>query len=248
SNVTFTYTVIVKATSSDHRVHSIDIPITPPPPEFTFTVSALSLATIPGGSGGLSVNIVSHDYFEGIVYLFATSPSGTRLSYSPPKVSICIVQHVACAYRVESGSSNFTLNADPSLATGTHYVILRAVATTVLFNNQLTSELGFKTLELTHTLNVTLTVGASTGSGGNLGPRTILGLQPLTYFGVIAGLGVALTVAAVREVRRPKDSERRSVLLDEKPLSTNQLSPAQRAKIAMEEASAKKKKKEEDSG
>lgn len=199
ANVTFRYTVKVTATAGDKKSHSFDISVVPPPADFTFSTSALSLSVNPGSSGQLSVTIASQDYFEGMVYLFATSSSGTRLDFSPPKIPICIVRLLECPTRTESGASNFTLSLDPSIASGVHFVILTALGGSV-----------------THTLNVTFTVPQTSTrtSNGPLGSRTILGLQPSIYFGIIAALGIGLAVAAVREVRRPKGSSRRTFLED----------------------------------
>jgi len=227
SSVNFTYSVIVTATSSDRRSQSLLVKVIPPTSDFTFSPSSLQVSVNSGGSTQLSVSVSSQDYFEGVVYLFAESSSGTRLSFFPTTIPICIVHRLVCSNRTENGTSTFTLTVDASLISGDHYVTLRA--TSILPQSGLTQ---------THEFNVTFLVsGAARSSDSSNGLRTILGLQPLAYFGLLSILGVALGVAAVFEKRPP-----RSVI--ETLLSNKKLSLSQRAKIEMEHAVQLRKKRE----
>jgi len=121
--------------------------------------------------------MTSIDYFKGQVNLSAfSSLLGVEEVFSPP--------FVALDFGVSSAST-MTLATDVTSGLGNHNVTLTALGTSVFGAN------------VTHVIVMIVTVT-------QLPSRTILGLQPLIYFGTIGALCLVAIVAAVRGVRKLK--------------------------------------------
>ncbi len=191
SNITFTYMITLNATQGG-VLRSLQMWVSPPSSDIGFTLSASTLSLKAGASSTLSLTIASKDYFKGIVYMLAASPSGTRLSFAPSRVYFSYTNSTL------QGQSTLTVSIDPAAPPGNNYIILTAIGGSI-----------------SRSTNMTLTVqpASTTPSTSNLAiPKTILGLQPPVYFGVLAALGIVLAIAALRELRKPK---KRRVLLDD---------------------------------
>jgi hypothetical protein len=121
--------------------------------------------------------MISVDYFKGQVFLLANSLSEAHEVFSRPSVAL------------EFGNSTtsiLTITTDLGLASGNYIITLTALGTTFLGAG------------VTHSINMTLTVTQA------MLPTTILGIQPLAYFGVIGILSIVVIGAAIREVRKSK--------------------------------------------
>ncbi len=79
-----------------------------------------------------------------------------------------------------------TITTDAYLAPGNYIVNMTALGTT------------FLGVSVNHTITTTITVTSIPIA------KTILGLQPLSYFGIIGALWIAVIGAAIREIRKPK--------------------------------------------
>jgi hypothetical protein len=121
--------------------------------------------------------MMSVDYFKGQVFLLATSLWGAKEVFSRPSVALEFGN---------STTSTLTITTDSGLEPGNHMITLTALGTTYLGASVM------------HSINMTLTVTQA------MLPTTILGIQPLAYFGVIGILSIVVIGAAIREVRKSK--------------------------------------------
>jgi hypothetical protein len=121
--------------------------------------------------------MTSLDYFKGQLFLLATSLPGAKEVFSRPSVALEFGN---------STTSTLTITTDLGLAPGNHIITLTALGTT------------FLGASVTHATNMTLTVTQP------ILQTTILGVQPLVFFGIIGILSIAVIGAAIREVRKPK--------------------------------------------
>jgi hypothetical protein len=85
-----------------------------------------------------------------------------------------------------STTSTLTITTDSGLKPGNYIITLTALGTT------------FLGASVTHATYMTLTVTQP------ILQTTILGVQPLVFFGIIGILSIAVIGAAIREVRKPK--------------------------------------------
>jgi hypothetical protein len=120
--------------------------------------------------------MTSLDYFKGQLFLLATSLSGAKEVFSRPSVALEFGN---------STTSTLTITTDLGLEPGNHMITLTALGTT------------FLGASVTHSINMTLTVIQA------MLPTTILGIQPLAYFGVIGILSILVIGAAIK-IRKPK--------------------------------------------
>ncbi len=180
-----------------------------PVPDIGLSVSSSKVTLKGGDSTKLSIQLTSNDYFKGIAYLVATSISGVKLSYSNSTIPLSYYNETFSGIHwVTAGNSTLTLTTDASIPIGDHNLVVAVFSST-----------------LSHSLTIVLTVKGFTSttpsgpsdSRGSLGQKLILGLQPMIYFGIIAGLAVALAVAAILEMQRPKPTGRRVFLEDASP-------------------------------
>jgi hypothetical protein len=121
--------------------------------------------------------MTSIDYFKGQVSLSASSLPGAEEVFGLP--------FVALDFGISSAST-MTLATDVTSGLGNHNVSLTALGTTILGAN------------VTHVIVMIVTITQLPLS------NTILGLQPLTFFGIIGALSLVAVVAAVREIRKLK--------------------------------------------
>jgi hypothetical protein len=175
STLPFVYLVNITATSRLSS-HELTIIVTPPSPDFRFLLTGLGFVIQQGQSRTFTLTMTSIDYFKGQVNLSASSLLGAEEVFSPP--------FVALDFGISSAST-MTLATDVTSGLGNHNVTLTALGTSVFGAN------------VTHVLVMIVTVT-------QLPSRTILGLQPLIYFGTIGALCLVAIVAAVRGVRKLK--------------------------------------------
>ena len=176
STLPFVYLVNITATSRLSS-HELTIVVTPPSPDFRFLLTGLEFVTQQGQSRTFTLTMTSIDYFRGQVNLSASSLLGAEEIFSPP--------FVALDFGISS-ASKMTLATDVNSGLGNYNVTLTALGTTILGAN------------VTHVIVMIVTITPLPLS------NTILGLQPLTFFGIIGALSLVAVVAAVRKIRRLK--------------------------------------------
>jgi hypothetical protein len=115
------------------------------------------------------------NYFKGQLNLSATPLSWASEVFSRPEVVL--------DFR-NSSTSTMTLATDLNSAPGDHNVTLTALGTTILGTR------------VTHVIVLHVTITQLQPS------KTILGLQPLTLFGIIGALCLPPIIVAVRKVRK----------------------------------------------
>ena len=178
SNLPFKY-IITTTASGGGLSRSIDVVVQPPPPNLGFDVMHHAVSEAAGSSQKLNVTLTSLDYFQGPVYLFATTFSGMKLSFSPSRVDFDLGNKTTTANVV------LTVTTDPTTALGLHFIVLTA-----------------SSASLTRFSNVTLTVLAPTSPIAKVADKNILGLAPSTYFGILGALAAILLLVTIIEVRR----------------------------------------------
>jgi len=176
SSLPFRYLINVTATNGNLS-HSIQIIVQSPSADFSLSVGASSYSVQAGQSRTFTITMTSVDYFKGQIFLLAASLSGAKEVFSRPSVSLDFGN---------TTTSTLTISTDFFAAPGNHLVTITALGTTFLGAN------------VSHATNMTITILSPVQQ------TMILGVQPVTYFGVLVALWVALIVVAVREVRRPK--------------------------------------------
>lgn len=176
-NVTVTYT---SANTGPSLYGILTVIAEPPPPDFGVSTDSISASVTAGDSKVLTFKLASLDYFEGQIYLFASSRSGVSFSFNPNSSYVNIGQTVF---------ATLTLVTDPSTTAGDHVVTITGVSGST-----------------PHSVNVTLAVTSVPQSA----PLRILGLPPVVYFGLVAGLIVVVAVVGLLMVRKPS-SQRRTI-------------------------------------
>ncbi len=122
--------------------------------------------------------LTSIDYFKGKVNLSASSSFEAKEAFSSPSVALDFGN---------SSVSTMTLTTDVNSVLGNHNVTLTALGTT------------FTGANVSHTIVIVVTLTQLPPS------NTILGLQPLTYVGLIGAFSLVVVVAAAsRKVKGPK--------------------------------------------
>jgi hypothetical protein len=176
SSLPFVYLINITATSQSSS-HTLTIAVQSPSPDFSFLLGDAGYVVQAGQSRSFTITMISVDYFKGQVFLLANSLSEAHEVFSRPSVAL------------EFGNSTtsiLTITTDLGLASGNYIITLTALGTTFLGAG------------VTHSINMTLTVTQA------MLPTTILGIQPLAYFGVIGILSIVVIGAAIREVRKSK--------------------------------------------
>jgi hypothetical protein len=182
SAVPFNYKINVIA-SNGTISHSIQITVKPPRYDVATSVTPAIASTRAGNTVTFGVTLNSTDYFAGTVYLFASAVQG-KLALSPSSARLSFG---------ETAQSNMTLVTDSSMAPGVYLITLTVV-----------SEYFIPTpTPINHQTTVTLYIVAPPPIRQTQ-TRTILGLQPVAYFGIIVALGIGLVAVTFREVRKPK--------------------------------------------
>lgn len=180
SDLPFEYKINITASSQSHT-HTSLIRVQSPSPNFDFQVGASSFTVQAGQSRTFTFSASSLDYFNGTLYFLASSLSGIKEVFSRSSV------------RLDPGKPSpttlMTITTDSHLSPGNHYVNVTALGTTFLGPNG---------PQANHSLIVTVTITAIPVA------RTILGLQPVAYFGLVGVLWLGLIGIALREIRKPK--------------------------------------------
>jgi hypothetical protein len=180
SDVPFVYQINITASSQWSTHLPFPIFVVSPPPDYSFQIGASSFVVQAGQSRTFTLNATSVDYFKGQLYLLASSLSGIKEVFSRSPIHLDFTN---------SSTTLMTITTDPFLTPGNHYINVTALGTTFL---------GALGPQVNHSLIVTVTIPAVAAS------RTIFGLQPLAYFGIVGVLWLGLIGAAVKEIRRPK--------------------------------------------
>jgi hypothetical protein len=175
SSLPFVYLINITATSQSSS-HTLTIVVKPPSPDFGFQLGGAGYVVQAGQSRSFTLTMTSVDYFKGQLFLLATSLSGAKEVFSRPSVALEFGN---------STTSTLTITTDLGLEPGSYTITLTALGTTFLGDS------------VTHSINVTLTVTQA------MLPTTILGIQPLAYFGVIGILSILVIGAAIK-IRKPK--------------------------------------------
>src|SRR5712664_525428 len=175
SSLPFVYLINITATSQSSS-HTLTIMVQSPSPDFSFLLGGAGYVVQAGQSRSVVLTMTSLDYFKGQLFLLATSLSGAREVFSRPSVALDFGN---------STTSTLTITTDLGLEPGNHMITLTALGTT------------FLGASVTHSINMTLTVTQA------MLPTTILGIQPLAYFGVIGILSILVIGAAIK-IRKPK--------------------------------------------
>jgi hypothetical protein len=171
----FVYLINITATSRSSS-HTLTIVVQSPSPDFSFLIGGAGYVVQAGQSRSFTLTMTSLDYFKGQLFLLATSLSGAKEVFSRPSVALEFGN---------STTSTLTITTDLGLKPGNYIITLTALGTT------------FLGASLTHSINMTLTVIQA------MLPTTILGIQPLAYFGVIGILSILVIGAAIK-IRKPK--------------------------------------------
>lgn len=168
--------------SSGSISHTIAVIAEPPFPDFRVTASPISATVQAGHSKVLTVGLTSLEYYAGTIYLLGTAKSGVSFSLQSSSIYLNISQTVLMTLTVDTNSTT---------SPGDHTITLAGL------DGSLTR----------HEVNVTLTVLAAPQAPSQ--PKLVFGLQPAVYFGAIGALAVLLAILGIRELRRPKQRERR---------------------------------------
>ena len=176
SDVAFVYLFNITA-SSGSSTHARQIRVQSPSPNFNFQVGASGFVVQAGQSRVFTLNATSVDYFKGNLYLLASSLSGIKETFSRSSVALDFGN---------SSTSLMTITTDVYLSPGNHYLNVTALGTT------------FLGVPVNHSIIITVTVISVSVT------RTILGLPPPAYFGIVGALWLGLVGVAIREIRKPK--------------------------------------------
>jgi hypothetical protein len=177
SDLPFVYLINITASSQSRTHDPFTIIVKSPSPDFTFQIGGSGFVVQAGQSLTFTLNMTSVDYFKGQLFLLATSLSGIKEVFTRPSVTLDFGN---------SSTSLMTMTTDPYLAPGNHNVNMTALGTT------------FLGVSVNHTITTTITVIPVSVA------KTILGLQPLAYFGVVGLLWLGVIGATIREIRKPK--------------------------------------------
>ena len=174
SPIPFVYRVNITATSQSSS-HTLTMVVTPPSPDFSFLPRGVNFVVQPGESRTFTLTMTSIDYFKGRLNLSTSSLFGVDVVFSRPDATLDFGTSL---------TSTITVTTEANSALGNRTVTLTAFGTSVLGDN------------VTHVIVMTVTVTQIPLS------KTLLGLQPLAYFGVIGALCLVAVVVAVRRVRK----------------------------------------------
>jgi uncharacterized membrane protein len=174
STIPFVYLVNITATSKSSS-HTLNVVVKPPSPDFSFLLSGAEFVVQAGQSRTFTLTMTSIDYFKGQLNLSATPLYGGSEVFSRPAVVLDFGN---------SSTSTMTLTTDVNSAPGDHSVTLTALGTTFLGTG------------VTHVIVLIVTITELQPS------KTILGLQPLTFFGIFGALCLFPIIVAVRKVRK----------------------------------------------
>lgn len=163
-------------------IHTIDVIAEPPLPDFGVTANPLSATVQAGESKVLTIGLTSLDYYAGTIYLLGTAKSGVSFSFQSSTLYLNISQTVLVT---------LTVNTNSTTSPGDHSITLTGL------DGSLTRD----------EANVTLTVLAAAQTSSQ--PKLVFGLQPTVYFGAIGALAILLAILGIRELRRPKERDRR---------------------------------------
>jgi hypothetical protein len=177
SDLPFKYVINIIASSQSSVHMPFNVTVQSPSPDFTLQIGGSGFVVQAGQSRTFTLNVTSVDYFKGQLFLLATSLSGISEVFTRPSVALDFGK---------SSTSLMTITTDAYLAPGNHVINMTALGTT------------FLGVSVNHTITTTITVIPVPIA------KTILGLQPIEYFGVVGALWLGVIGAAVREIRRPK--------------------------------------------
>ncbi len=183
----FKYLINITASSSQSTHQPFTITVRPPSPDFDFQVAASSYVVQAGKSLTVTLNTTSLNYFKGQLFFLASSFSGIKSTFT--RSSLALDYGPSYPTNVDYGnssSSRMTITTDAFLSPGNHNINVTALGTT------------FLGVPVNHSIILTVTVIPIPAQ------RVILGLPPVTYFGVIGALWAGLFGFAIREIRKPK--------------------------------------------
>ena len=179
SAIPFVYLVNITATSQSSS-HTVTIVVKPPSPDFSFLLSGAEFVIQAGESRTFTLTMTSIDYFKGQLNLSTTPLYWASEVFNRPEVVLDFGN---------SSTSTMTLTTNVNSAPGDHNVTLTALGTTLLGTS------------VTHVIVLIVTITQLESS------KTILGIQPLTFFSIIGALSLVAVVAAVRKIRRLKNRQ-----------------------------------------
>src|SRR3989475_7507289 len=174
SAIPFVYLVNITATSPSSS-ETISVVVRPPVPDFSFLLGSAEFVVQAGQSLTATLTMTSFDYFKGQLHLYASSGFIAEEVFGPPDITLDFGN---------SSTSTMTLTTDVNSAPGNHNVTLTAIGTT------------FLGASVTHTIVMIVTITQVPPS------ETILGFQPLTYYGIIGVLSLVAMAAAVGGIRK----------------------------------------------
>ena len=174
SAIPFVYLVNITATSPSSS-ETISVVVRPPVPDFSFLLGSAEFVVQAGQSLTATLTMTSVDYFKGQLHLSASSGFIAEEVFGPPDITLDFGN---------SSTSTMTLTTDVNSAPGNHNVTLTAIGTT------------FLGASVTHTIVMIVTITQVPPS------KTILGFQPLTYYGIIGVLSLVAMAAAVGGIRK----------------------------------------------
>jgi hypothetical protein len=177
SAVPFKYLINITASSQSSTHGPVQIVVTSPSPDFSVQVGTSGYVVQAGQSRIFTLNTTSVDYFKGQIFLLASALSGIKSTFTRPSVHLDISN---------SSTSVLTIVTDAYLSPGNHDINVTALGTT------------FLGAPVNHSILITVIVIPVPIA------RTILGLQPVAYFGIVGLLWLGIIGAAVREIRKPK--------------------------------------------
>ncbi len=187
SEFPFKYQINITASSSHSTHNPFIITVKPPSSDFNFQIGAPSYVIQAGKSLTITLNSTSVDYFRGHLFFLASSLSGIKSTFTRP--SVALDYGTFAISRIDYGnssSSQMTISTDANLSPGIHNINVTALGTT------------FLGVPVNHSIIVTVTIVVGQAV------LSILSLPPITYFGTLGVLWVAVIGAAIREMRRPK--------------------------------------------
>ncbi len=176
SAIPFVYLVNITATSPSSS-ETISVVVRPPVPDFSLLLGSAEFVVQAGQSLTATLTMTSVDYFKGQLHLSASSGFIAEEVFGPPDIALDFGN---------SSTSTMTLTTDVNSAPGNHNVTLTAIGTT------------FLGASVTHTIVMIVTITQVPPS------KTILGFQPLTYYGIIGVLSLVAMAAAVGGIRKLK--------------------------------------------
>lgn len=177
SDLPFVYLINITASSQSLTHNPFQIIVRSPSPDFGFQVGGSGFVVQAGQSRSFTLNMTSVDYFRGQLFFLASSFSGIKEAFTRSSVALTLGN---------SSTSLMTITTDAYLAPGNHDINVTVLGTT------------FLGVQVNHSQIITITVIEGPVS------KTILGVQPPIYFGIVGVLWLGIIGAAVREIRRPK--------------------------------------------